>query len=225
MILQPVWDRLARWRPRFSPRIYKATLVGLILLALAVPLVIVGLPFIEFLNGMAAQPKGKTQMAYGRIFRKELMVDRAPVPGSVPRGYRALELGTKGNTIEDAKAVGAKLTNPVPLTMENLRRGQDRYSIFCIACHGEMAEGNGPVTGPNRFPAPPSLHTDQARGYSDGTVFHVITKGLGKMPAYADKLEPQDRWRVIHYVRALQRAMNPRPGDTRPTGPQAEGDK
>jgi mono/diheme cytochrome c family protein len=174
---------------------------------------------------MAAQPKGKTQMTYGRVFGEQLIVERPPVAGTVPRGYKEIVLPAKGNTIEDAKAAGATLANPIPLTIQNLRRGQDRYNIFCIACHGEMAEGNGPIIGPNRFPAPPSLHTDQARGYSDGTVFHVITKGMGKMPDYADKLEPQDRWRVIDYVRALQRAMNPRPGDTRPAGTQAKGGK
>jgi len=225
MILQPVWDRLARWQPRFSLRAYKAALIGMILAAFALPLAIVGLPFIEFLNGMAAQPKGKTQMTYGRVFGEELIVERPPVAGTVPRGYKEIVLPAKGNTIEEAKAAGATLVNPVPLTIQNLRRGQDRYNIFCIACHGEMAEGNGPVIGPNRFPAPPSLHTDQARLYSDGTIFHVVTKGMGKMPAYADKLEPQDRWKVIDYVRAVQRAMNPRPGDTRPAGTQAEGGK
>ena len=34
--------------------------------------------------------------------------------------------------------------------------------------------------------------------------------GMGKMPGYSDKLTEEDRWKVIHYVRALQRAMNPR---------------
>ena len=62
-------------------------------------------------------------------------------------------------------------------------------------------------------PAPPSLHTDQARGYRDGAIFHILTKGTEKMPGYADKLSTEDRWETIHYLRALQRAMNPSPGD------------
>ena len=170
---------------------------------------------------MAAQPKAKTQMTYGRGAGQELLVDRGPVEGTIPQGYVPVVLASKGNTIEEAKAVGAKLPNPVPLTMENLRRGQNRYETLCVACHGEKGEGNGGVTGPNRFPAPPSLHTDQARGYADGTIFFVISKGTGKMPPYADKLSPEDRWKVIHYMRALQLAVNPHPAATHPatTGP------
>jgi mono/diheme cytochrome c family protein len=102
--------------------------------------------------------------------------------------------------------------------MDNLQRGRNRYDIFCIACHGRMAEGDGPVVGPNRFPAPPSLHTDQARGYDDGTIYYVITHGIGKMPGYADKLTPQDRWKVVHYVRALQLAV--RAGTSQPAASQ-----
>ena len=70
-----------------------------------------------------------------------------------------------------------------------MRGGQELYDIHCIACHGKLGVGDGPVTGPDRFPAPPSLHTDQARGYTDGTIFHIITKGTEKMPSYADKLD------------------------------------
>ncbi len=221
-MMQPLWDKLARWQPGFSLRIYKAALVSLVLTAFAVPLILVGLPFIEFLNGMAAQPKGKTQMTYGRVFGEQLIVDRGPVEGTVPRGHFPVELPSKGNTIEEAKAVGATLANPVELTMENLQRGRERYGVFCAVCHGEKGEGNGGVIGPTRFPAPPSLHTDQARGYSDGTIFHIITKGVGKMPPYANELSPEDRWKVIHYVRALQLAVNPPAAATQPASMQPE---
>jgi mono/diheme cytochrome c family protein len=224
-MMQAIWDRLARWQPGFSPRIYKAALVGLLLAAVAVPLILVGLPFIEFLNGMAAQPKAKTQMAYGRVFDQELPVDRMPVHGTLPRDYVPVELFGAGNTVEEAKAAGAKLHNPIPLTIENIRRGQNRYETFCISCHGPGAEGNGGATGPNRFPAPPSLHTDQARGYTDGTLFYIITRGVGKMPPYADKLSPEDRWKVVQYVRALQLSMNPPASASRPVGVPAQGER
>lgn len=221
-MMQPLWDRLARWQPGFSPRIYKAALVSLVLTALAVPLIIVGLPFIEFLNGMAAQPKGKTQMTYGRVFGEQRIVDRSPVEGTVSRGYFPVELPSKGNTIEEARAVGAALANPVELTMANVQRGQERYGVFCVACHGEKGEGDGGVIGPTRFPAPPSLHTDQARGYSDGTIFHIISRGVGKMPPYANELAPEDRWKVIHYLRALQLAANPPASATQPASAHPE---
>jgi mono/diheme cytochrome c family protein len=139
-----------------------------------------------------------------------------PVRGSIPRGYISPAFEDKPNTIEVAREVGRQLNNPVPINMANMRSGQKLYSIYCIVCHGQRGEGDGPVTGPDRFPAPPSLHTDQALNYKDGTIYHVITKGVGKMSGYSDKLDAQERWQVIHYLRALQRAMNPKPEDLKP---------
>ena len=205
-----------RFAPHWSPRTYKAVLISLVALAFIIPLALVALPFIEFFNGMAAQPKGKTQMTYGREFGQEIKVDRPPVAGTMPQGHETYEYASFGNTIEDAKKVGESLKNPLSYTKEHMEAGQKLYETFCIVCHGKLAMGDGSVTGPNRFPAPPSLNTDQARGYADGTIFHIITKGMGKMQSYADKLEPTERWQVIQYLRAVQRSMNPKPEDLKP---------
>ena len=209
-------DKLSKCCPRWSPAMYRFTLGTMLALAFIVPLAIVALPFIEFLNGMAAQPKARPQMTYGRVFGQELQVLRPEPAGTIHRDYQQPLFESGTNKIEDAVAIGGKVVNPVPVTMEILRRGQNRYNIYCIACHGDAGEGNGPVVGPNRFPAPPSLNTDQARGYPDGTVCYVITKGVGKMPGYASQIEPQDRWNIVHYVRALQRSRDPKPEDYQP---------
>ncbi|MHC4441151.1 MAG: c-type cytochrome [Planctomycetota bacterium] len=216
MMLKRITDKLQNFNPRWSPAMYRNALVSLLIMAIVIPLALVAVPFIEFLNGMAAQPKGKTQMTYGRLFDQQLPVDRLPVRGSIPRGYISPAFEDKPNTIEVAREVGRQLNNPVPINMANMRSGQKLYSIYCIVCHGQRGEGDGPVTGPDRFPAPPSLHTDQALNYKDGTIYHVITKGVGKMSGYSDKLDAQERWQVIHYLRALQRAMNPKPEDLKP---------
>jgi len=209
-------DKLAGWHPRWSPRMYRFTLGSLIVLAFVVPLVIVGLPFIEFLNGMAAQPKAKSQMTYGRVFGEEIPVLWSPPAGAVGREQPPVLFESGSNRIEDAKAFGDRIANPVPLTIENVHRGQNRYEIYCITCHDRRGEGNGPAVGPNRFPAPPSLHTDQARGYSDGTICYIVSKGMGKMPGYAGQIEMHDRWKIVYYVRALQRAQNPKAEDYQP---------
>ena len=214
----PWWGGLIeKLLPRWSPFMYRATLVTLLALAVAVPLGMVAIPFIEFFNGMAAQPKGKTQMTYGRKFGVERIVLREPVDGTVPSNVPpeeyAYPLAHLAGTLDDAKRAGELIENPLPQTMENMARGRERFDIYCAVCHGTGGDGDGPVVGPNRFPAPPSLHTDQARGYADGTIFHIITKGTQIMPSYADKLTPEDRWKVIHYLRALQRANQPKPED------------
>jgi mono/diheme cytochrome c family protein len=209
-------EKLCAFAPRWSPGFFKAVAAGLFVLAFAVPLGLVALPFLEFFNDMAAQPKGKAQMTYGRTLDPAgdgWTVERPPVDGTLPRGHVPYPFADRGNTLDDAKAVGPQWPNPVPYAMENLKRGQRLYKSFCFPCHGSRAEGDGPVTGPNRFPSPPSLNTDAARGYADGTLFHILTKGVGKMPSYASQLDPADRWRAILFVRAIQRAMSPKPGD------------
>jgi mono/diheme cytochrome c family protein len=210
---QAILDKLLNCYPRWSPTMYKLTLGATVVLAIMVPLGMVAIPFIEFFNGMAAQPKGKAQMTYGRTYGEDRPVERRPVEGTIPRGYVPYRFDHLGNTIEDARKAGNQLTNPLPLTIENLRGGQELYNVYCIVCHGERGEGDGPVIGPDRFPAPPSLHTKQAVGYNDGTLFHIMTKGIGKMPSYADQLDQRERWMVVHYLHALQRSMAPKPED------------
>ena len=200
-------------RPMLSDAAFKAVLIGIVASAFIIPLALVALPFIEFFNGMAAQPKAKTQMTYGRTYDQSNLVGRLPVDGTIPSGYVFPLLEDVENTIESAVRVGAALRNPLPRDKANMQRGGELYDIFCIVCHGKEGSGDGPVVGADRFPAPPSLNTDQARGYADGTIYHVITRGTEKMPSYADKLTPDERWQVVHYLRALQRAMSPKPED------------
>ena len=213
MKLPQYQEKLRSSRPRFSPMVFKAVLLTIASLALIIPLALAALPFIEFFNGMAAQPKAKTQMTYGRVFGEELMVERLPVEGTIPRSYDPYQFADRPVTLKAAVEVGELLENPMIPAEADLLRGQEIYNVYCIACHGTQGNGDGPATGENRFPAPPTLHTDQARKYRDGTIFHIITNGTEKMPGYADKVAAEDRWRVIFYTRALQRSANPLPED------------
>ncbi len=216
MKLNTLADKLLDTGTRAFPSAYKGTLIAVLASAFVIPLALVALPFVEFFNGMAAQPKGKPQMHYGRVFGEELRAERLPVDGTVPRDYVAYEFAHVSGTLEDAAKIGDLLNSAVPRSLQNMQQGQALFNVHCIACHGKQGSGDGPVTGPDRFPAPPSLHTDQARSYRDGTIFHIVTAGTEKMPGYADKLNPTERWQVVHYLRALQRAQNPKPEDLDP---------
>jgi len=37
-----------------------------------------------------------------------------------------------------------------------------------------------------------------------GHYVNVITNGMGKMFSYADRVQPNDRWAITAYIRALQ---------------------
>lgn len=86
-----------------------------------------------------------------------------------------------------------------------LARGQDRFNIYCTPCHGAIGDGNG-ITKSYGMGATPSYHDDRLRQMPAGEIFNTITHGKNTMLSYADKLTPQDRWAVIAYIRALQRA-------------------
>ncbi len=107
----------------------------------------------------------------------------------------------------DPEAAGKNLTNPVKPTLLALKRGQVMFNTYCIVCHGSRGEGNGSVIP--KFPRPPSLNSDKVRGWSDGRIYHVITKGQNLMPSYASQIAPKDRWAVIDYLRVIQRAEKP----------------
>jgi mono/diheme cytochrome c family protein len=202
---------LAALQPRFSPLAFRATLIGMLLAAVAIPLGLAAIPYLEMFNDMAVQPKGKSDGLYGRTFGQSLYVNRMPVAGTLPMDFQPYPF--TGKDEEAVKRAESELTNPLVPTMDVLTRGRERYQDLCRTCHGDEALGDGPIIGPGLFPAPPSLHTATARNFQDGRIFHIITRGQNVMPAYADKLSVRDRWAVIHYVRALQRSLDPKPED------------
>jgi mono/diheme cytochrome c family protein len=94
---------------------------------------------------------------------------------------------------------------PASVTVDDklLAKGQERFDIYCIPCHGPAGEGNGKVTGFG-FGKPPSLLADQAKALTNGDIFQIITNGRGKMWPYGYRVKADERWAVIAYVRALQ---------------------
>lgn len=120
-------------------------------------------------------------------------------PGGPPR--QALPAGT---IAIDQPARDAAMRRPPPLTAALLDRGEERYGIYCAICHGTGGEGDGTVVK-HGFPAPPSYRTPRLRDASPAYIVDVITNGHGVMYAYADRVEPADRWAIAAYVKALQR--------------------
>ena len=127
---------------------------------------------------------------------------RMPAPLAVPRDFRRYP-----EAIRADKTLAKGLVNPVALTKKSLARGQDLYMTYCGVCHGERGMGNGTIIP--KFAKPPALTSRKSREWSDGEFYHVITEGQNIMPGYANQLRPMERWAVVHYIRALQRAEHP----------------
>lgn len=130
---------------------------------------------------------------------------RPPVEGTVARGF--LPYQYKGQPDSVVKL----LANPIAVSKKVLERGQERFNIYCSPCHGYFGEGDGRLKG--QFPKPPTLHSVKVTNWADGNIFHVITNGQNVMPSYAEQVPADDRWAIIHYIRALQRSKNAKDED------------
>jgi mono/diheme cytochrome c family protein len=108
---------------------------------------------------------------------------------------------------------------PVPITKELVDRGQERYNIYCIVCHGPVGNGDGMIVR-RGYPKPPTYHDDRLRNAPDGHFYDVITNGWGKMNSYAHQIPVADRWAIVAYIRALQVSQNPNGNATMTTNRQ-----
>jgi mono/diheme cytochrome c family protein len=139
-----------------------------------------------------------------------------PAPGTVARGY----LGFGSLSQDEAKA----LVNPLPRDRATLALGREKFSERCAVCHGPLANGDGSLTAAYGA-KPANLQAEQFRNYADGQIFWVITRGKNAMPSHAADLTPDQRWAVVHYLRALQRAQNARDEDLMPSRKAPQDDR
>ena len=125
--------------------------------------------------------------------------ERPLVPGTVPhtkeREDSSYYTGLVGDKLLD--------TMPVPVNRELLKRGQERFNIYCAPCHSELGDGQGMVAR-RGYLKPPSFHDDRLRNAPLGHFYRIMTYGSGAMPDYAQQIPPADRWAIIAYIRALQ---------------------
>lgn len=92
---------------------------------------------------------------------------------------------------------------PFAISQADLRRGRDRYGIYCTPCHGVLGDGQGMVVQRGLRRAA-SYHQDRLRDEKVGYFYDVVTNGFGAMQGYAEQIPVRDRWLIVAYVRALQ---------------------
>ena len=92
---------------------------------------------------------------------------------------------------------------PFPVTVEVLKRGEERFNIYCTPCHSRVGNGLGAIVDRGYKPAA-NLHDQVRRAQPLSHYFYVMTHGYGAMPDYSAQLTPEDRWAVAAYIRALQ---------------------
>jgi mono/diheme cytochrome c family protein len=199
-----------------------------------------------FVDGRSARPlEAGTVSRYQTVLGAEgnaksigkLPEDAALMSGLTPEGRVARK---KLETSPEAPLVGApdNVKNyvdefPIPIVEQDIRRGMERFTIFCTPCHGPLGDGRGKIVErgylrPTAYYQLRDEHgiliegTGVARGFERfrvmgadgkplllqdvpvGYYFEVISKGFGGMPDHSAQIPPEDRWRIAAYIRTLQ---------------------
>lgn len=124
---------------------------------------------------------------------------RPAVEGTIPRGHLRLDEHFYTGKIDGALAT----TFPATVTIEMLKRGQERYDIYCAPCHSKTGDGLGMIVQ-RGMKQPESFHSQRLLDVEVGHYFDVVTNGFGNMYSYEDRIDPADRWAIAAYIRALQ---------------------
>ncbi|MEQ1884101.1 MAG: cytochrome c [Bryobacteraceae bacterium] len=166
-------------------------------------------PPVQVWDDMKHQPKFKAQSETETTLFANGRVTQQPVADTVVRG-KMHEDTPFFTGVENGMYVG-KI--PVAVTAELLKLGQTKFNIHCAPCHDQTGMGKGIV--PTRVPAwqPANLTEDRLVEYADGEIFDVISNGRRTMTAYRYFITVEDRWAIIAYVRALQRAAHSKVDD------------
>lgn len=134
------------------------------------------------------------------------------VPGTIPRGTPIQTASGAVFPYEDSPVNTGQVmgktnfveNSPMLVTAEFLKRGQQRFTINCSPCHGQLADGNGITKKIGAMLVVANLHDKRIVEMPDGEIFHVITYGRNNMGAYGPNVTVEDRWAIIAYLRALQ---------------------
>lgn len=162
-------------------------------------------------SGWYSDGLASRQAPDGTVARGFLKEDKAFYTGKIdnpdPNAQAQTTTDASGNTIVTSFP-NAIDEFPIPVTKELVKRGEERYNIYCMVCHGPVGAGDGMIVR-RGFTPPPTYHDDRLRRAPVGHFFDVITNGWGRMNGYAASIPAADRWAIVAYIRALQVSQNP----------------
>ncbi len=168
-------------------------------------------PPIEVFPDMDRQPKLRPQ-AHNNFFPDQFS-SQPPVAGTIARSKPAAVEGNEVYPFEDHPVNTGRIagttnfveTIPLPVTEKLLKRGQERFQVYCAVCHGAAGDTKG-VTAKYGMVGMANFHDKRIVAMPDGEIYNTITNGKNLMGAYGGQIDRQDRWAIIAYVRALQRS-------------------
>lgn len=151
----------------------------------------------EFYNTINVNPGGQNMRkpAANTIARKQYA---GMTKGSLAKELYYYEIGP--DSLEFAARV---LKNPIASSPEVVEEGKALYSRYCQSCHGEGGLGDGKVA--DQYKGVANL-VAKAKVVTDGHIYHVITHGKGRMWPHGSLVNPDERWKIVHFVKSLGNA-------------------
>ena len=90
-------------------------------------------------------------------------------------------------------------------------KGKQIYQLYCVTCHGENGDGQGPV-GRTLNPPPRDFTQGEFKfGGADQDLFDIITNGAAAkggsplMAPWGAVISEQDRWAIVAFIRTLKK--------------------
>ncbi|MBK9119895.1 MAG: DUF3341 domain-containing protein [Phycisphaerales bacterium] len=211
--------------PTSFPKVFQVVGLFILTLLLIPPLVVAKArvsrstePRIHIIQDMDNQERFKSQQL--NTFFADQRASRGIVTGTIARGD--LDGGRYFLTGRIGADFGTGFPAEVAVDLAFLERGQQRFMIYCAPCHGIDGRGEGIVHAraqkldTNSWVQPTSMLMETVVARPDGHLYNTIANGIRSMPPYGDQIPPADRWAIVAYVRALQRAEAGSPDDLTP---------
>ncbi len=166
-------------------------------------------PPVHLNRNMDTQEKYTAQRASGFFADGKAM--RTPPEGTVARGQLR-----EDPIYFTGKDAGGVYVPAIPFEVDEaaLKRGAERFGIYCSPCHGFTGDGKGKIME-YKYPIPPTnLYEQRIYDMADGNIFEVISNGVRNMPSYREQIPVRDRWCIVAHVRTLQTKGTPVPSTT-----------
>jgi mono/diheme cytochrome c family protein len=91
----------------------------------------------------------------------------------------------------------------VVLSSSSVRADSGAAAIYkgkCVMCHAADGSGDSPTGKALKVK---NLRSEEVQKQSDTELTEVITKGRNKMPAFGQKLKPEEIQELVTYIRQL----------------------
>lgn len=175
-------------------------------------------PGYEYMPDMYRSQAIEPYVDYGMVKDDEIdslkttISARKPAVGTIPyvqdKEKAAIMMPLQyGDNEEDRAKAAEELKLPSYYLADvdgNVKEGKRLFDIFCQHCHGKKGQGDGGVVEVGGF-NPPSPYNGAYKDRTLGSIFYTITYGKGAMGSHSSQLNKEERWKVVMYVRTLQR--------------------